>query len=85
VSNKPLDVGDLRGAGHTVYFVPDPKRLSRVSGCRLPAGSRPNDCVDLPPTRMSWTVDGDTLTFSDYRNDFQKGDMFIVKPWRRIG
>jgi hypothetical protein len=85
VSNKPLDVGDLRGTEHTVYFVPDPKRLSRVSGCRLPAGSRPNDCVDLPPTRMSWTVDGDTLTFSDYRNDFQKGDMFLVKPWRRIG
>jgi TRAP-type C4-dicarboxylate transport system substrate-binding protein len=82
VSNKPLDVGDLRGSGHIVYFVPDVNRLSKVSGCQLPAGSLPNHCTDLPPARVSWTVDGDTLTLSD-PNDDEGHDP--RRSWRRIG
>jgi hypothetical protein len=36
----------------------------------------------LPPARVSWTVDGDTLTLSDPNDD--KGDD-PRRSWRRIG
>ena len=40
VTDQPLEVGDLRGTGKIVYFVPDAKRLSRLTGCTLPVGTR---------------------------------------------
>ena len=48
VSDTPFEAGQLRGTGETVYFVPDPKMLSRLSGCRLPATGVGEHCPANP-------------------------------------
>ena len=32
----PLEVGDLRGTGNVVYFVPNAERIAALTGCTLP-------------------------------------------------
>jgi hypothetical protein len=60
----PLEVGDLRGTGESVYFVPDAKRLSRITGCKLPTSETlPGHCGPDNFYQISWAVSGDRLTF----------------------
>ena len=85
VYNGPLDVGDLRGSKNVVYFIYNAERKSRMTGCKLPVSQNlPGHCFAGRPYRMAWAIDGDQLTFSDYRSDNWPNDMFIVKPWRKI-
>ncbi len=85
VQDRPLEVGDLRGSGNVVYFVYDPARLARMTGCKLPVSqTAPGHCFDGKPYRMDWAIDGDQLIFSNYRSDNWPNDMLIAKPWRKI-
>jgi TRAP-type C4-dicarboxylate transport system substrate-binding protein len=85
VYDGPLDVGDLRGTGRTVYFVPDLARLAQLTGCQLPPAEDDTHCFPGRPYRMTWQVHGRALVFTDYVNSFGGTDMFMVKPWRQIG
>jgi TRAP-type C4-dicarboxylate transport system substrate-binding protein len=86
IADRPLVVGDLRGTGKTLYFVPNAERLSQLTGCKLPVSSTLDDhCGPDEPYRVTWAVSGDTLTFSDFRssrgNDQpQEG----TETWRKI-
>jgi hypothetical protein len=83
VSDSPVDVGDLRGTGHTVYFVPVLERLSTMSGCRLPvSGTEPGHCGPNETRRATWALDGDRLTITDAGGTPNQGS--IEKPWRKI-
>jgi hypothetical protein len=70
-----LDAGYLRGTGDTVYFVYDAQLHSQLSGCELP-------CHPLPPYRVTWALDGDSLRFSDLSGwALDK----VLTPWQKIG
>ena len=84
VSGGPFEAGDLRGTGNTVYFVYNPELLSRLTGCKLPVGDTDAGyCWDGFSYRMTWTWDGKTLRFSDYRSN-QEDQQYLIKPWRKI-
>jgi TRAP-type C4-dicarboxylate transport system substrate-binding protein len=85
-TDKPLDLGDLRGNGHTVYFVFRPERMARVTGCTLPVTADESlqlkgHCGPGGGLSMGWAVNGDQLILTDTRAD-QGG--FSIKPWTRI-
>jgi TRAP-type C4-dicarboxylate transport system substrate-binding protein len=86
-SDRIFEAGDLRGTGNTVYFVGDPERLSRLTGCKLPANNQPGHCFVLDPYRMTWAVAGDQLSFTDYHYPGETGDLleWTGGPWRKIG
>jgi hypothetical protein len=52
----PLDVGNLKGTGTTVYFVPNSQRLAQLTGCKLPASGEPGYCASAAPTRARWAA-----------------------------
>lgn len=82
VTELPVEVGALKGAGHTVYFVPDVQRISRLTGCTLPISETlPGHCGPDDPYAANWIASGDTLTFSGYDTGAGLG----IKPWKKIG
>jgi TRAP-type C4-dicarboxylate transport system substrate-binding protein len=82
VTDQPLEVGDVRGTGKIVYFVPDAKRLSRLTGCTLPVGTVNPSCGPDDPYRVGWAVSGDTLVFSNTPG--QQLSIVLIGPWRKI-
>jgi len=85
VSDGPLEVGDLRGAGHAVYFVNVPERLAKITGCTLPPSFSENGhCPPVTPYRARWAVEHGSLTFSDVRI-LCECDTLSIHPWRKIG
>jgi TRAP-type C4-dicarboxylate transport system substrate-binding protein len=83
VTDQPLEVGDLRGTGNIVYFVPDAKRLSRLTGCTLPVSSTlVGHCGPDTPYRLGWAGSGGTLTFSKVAGT--EVSMTMLGPWRKI-
>jgi hypothetical protein len=85
IADRPLEVGDLRGTGRTVYFVPDAERLSRLTGCTLPVGNHDPACGPDDPYRETWAISGDSLTFSDFKSS--RGDdppQERTETWRKI-
>lgn len=83
VTDQPLEVGNLRGTGKIVYFVPDAKRLSRLTGCTLPVGLENPSCGPDDPYRVSWALSGDTLVFSNTPGQLQRRED-VIGPWRKI-
>jgi len=80
----PLDVGDLRGTGNKAYFIYRPDRLAQLTGCRLPVSqTRPGACFAGQPYAMTWEIQGDQLTFSEYVSDWTNVQ-FLIEPWRKI-
>jgi len=81
----PVEIGDLRGSGNTAYFVANDQRASQITGCQLPtSNTEPGHCGVSYPYRMTWSLAGDTLTFSDFRSDGFTDDQYLVKAWRKI-
>jgi TRAP-type C4-dicarboxylate transport system substrate-binding protein len=77
--NGPLELGDLRGTGSTLYFVPNAARLSRLTGCKLPPSSHlPDHCGPDDPYRVAWSISGGELTFT------APGSGLAIKPWTKI-
>jgi hypothetical protein len=81
-TGEPLEVGDLRGTGKIAYFVPDAKKLSRLTGCTLPVGTQNPSCGPDDPYRLGWALSGDTLVFSNTPG--QHISMEMIGPWRKI-
>ena len=83
VSNGPIEVGDLRGTGPDLYFVPNAARLSKLTGCKLPTSNTlPDHCGPDDPYRVNWKLAGDQLTFSGYA---AVGTSLGLKPYKKIG
>jgi TRAP-type C4-dicarboxylate transport system substrate-binding protein len=83
VSEGPLEVGDLRGTGHTLFFVPDSARLSHLTGCKLPPSSTlVGHCGPDDPYRVNWKISGDELTLHDFA---AVGTSLGLKPYKKIG
>ncbi len=82
VTDQPLEVGDLRVTGKIAYFVPNAKRLSRLTGCTLPVGTQNPSCGPDDPYRLGWALSGDTLVFSNIPG--QHISMEMIGPWRKI-
>jgi TRAP-type C4-dicarboxylate transport system substrate-binding protein len=79
-SDGPLEVGDLRGTGDTVYFVPDAARLSALTGCKLPPSSQGDGhCGPDDPYRANWKFSGDELALTG-----PAGTAFGIKPYKKI-
>lgn len=73
-----LEAGFTRGSGNTVFFVYDANVHSQLTGCELP-------CFPLPTYEMAWTIDGDTLAFSDPDGQYESYSQLTIKEWTRIG
>jgi TRAP-type C4-dicarboxylate transport system substrate-binding protein len=85
VSDKPLDVGNLRGTGNVVYFVYDEQRMARVTGCQLPvSSSKPEACSPNGTHRATWRIAGHQLIFSNHVSSFID-PLWAAKPWQKIG
>jgi TRAP-type C4-dicarboxylate transport system substrate-binding protein len=85
VYDGPLELGDLRGTGSTVYFVLRPDRLAAATGCQLPASrSKAGHCFIAPTFQMDWQLAGDQLVFSNYVSSWTN-PQFIMEPWTKIG
>ncbi len=82
VTDQPLEVGDLRVTGKIAYFVPNAKRLSRLTGCTLPVGTQNPSCGPDDPYRLGWALSGGTLVFSNTPG--QHISMEMIGPWRKI-
>jgi hypothetical protein len=63
-----LEAGDLLGRDDVVYFVFDEELMSRLTGCELPATAEPGHCYFGETYWARWTLDGDSLTFTDAGN-----------------
>jgi TRAP-type C4-dicarboxylate transport system substrate-binding protein len=65
-----VGAGDARGTGRTVWFVSDPQRVARLTGCKLPVSSTDVGHCGPPATdRMTWALSGDKLSFTDYKGE----------------
>jgi TRAP-type C4-dicarboxylate transport system substrate-binding protein len=84
VYDGPLELGDLKGSGDTVYFVPNAERMAARTGCKLPVSSElAGHCGPNEPYRMTWRVAGDTLVFSDAIG--RAADLtYLSEPWQKI-
>ena len=75
-----LDAGLLKGDDTTVWFVPDAKLMSDLTGCELPpTADDPDACLVLPAYSASWSQDGDQLTFSGASEQ-----TLNLAPWQRV-
>lgn len=84
VTDRPLDVGDLRGSGDSVSFVPDLPRLSKVSGCTLPPSeTKAGSCPPAGPYRLRWSAGDGRLRFTDLSR--LEGHELVLEPYRKIG
>ena len=83
VTDEPLEVGDVRGTGKIVYFVPDAKRLSRLTGCTLPVGNQKTRLVD----RTIRTGSAGLCRATRWSSVTFRGSsisMELIGPWRKI-
>ena len=84
-----VEIGQVRGSGHTVWFVQENARKHKDTGCVLESqdagGCGPDDAY-----RLSWSVNGNLLSFKDF---YGLGDEaggaegyqnFTFKPWTKI-
>jgi TRAP-type C4-dicarboxylate transport system substrate-binding protein len=83
VTDAVLEAGDLRGAGQAVYFVGVPERMSRLTGCQLPASPDAGHCRPPEPYRATWELHGTLLTFTDVWFPCEC-DTLSLKPWQKI-
>ena len=80
-----VGAGDARGTGRTVWFVSDPQRVARLTGCKLPVSSTDVGHCGPPATdRMTWALSGDKLSFTDYKGELTNPIEWIGGPWRKI-
>jgi TRAP-type C4-dicarboxylate transport system substrate-binding protein len=82
-TDNPVEVGDLRGIGAHVYFVPDATRLAALVGCKLPTSSTKSDhCGPALSYETDWKITGDELIFTgDAADVIGLG----IKPYKKIG
>ena len=86
VTDLPVEVGDLKGTGKTVYFVGNLDRMQQITGCLLPpSGTLPGHCGFPDPYWMDWSAEGDSMTFTGYAGASGDIAVYSIKPWQKIG
>jgi TRAP-type C4-dicarboxylate transport system substrate-binding protein len=81
----PVEAGDLRGRGHDVYLVFNPRLLARLTGCLLPPSQTlAGHCAATVNIRMHWDLKGKVLTFDQFQSDGISDDQYLLKPWQKI-
>ena len=86
VTDQPLEVGDLKGTGNTVYFIGDLDRMQTMTGCLLPLSRTLAEHCSYPDQyQMDWALDGDALTFTSHGEVMGQASVYMVKPWQKIG
>ena len=84
-TDRPLEVGDLRGTGQRVFFVPNAERLASMTGCLLPTSTVQADhCGPAVVYSLTWSVDGQNLMFSDEGGPLADTSL-TLEPWKKIG
>jgi len=78
----PLEAGYVRGTGDVVHFVYDAEVHSALTGCATTPEVAP-PCYPIPTYSVTWSLDGDVLTFSDSQ-PFVVYDK-VLEPWTKIG
>jgi TRAP-type C4-dicarboxylate transport system substrate-binding protein len=83
--SNPREVGRLRGAGNTVYLTHDMVEEQRLTDCvPPPEGTGPRSCFPTSTNRVTWTLEGDVLTFTELVAE-EASYYLVAEPWRRIG
>jgi TRAP-type C4-dicarboxylate transport system substrate-binding protein len=80
---NPREVGTVTGNADTAYFAHDPELEAQLTDCDPDTSGQPSSCGDPWRTRVAWTLDGDSLTFSD-QVATEPNYPFAVKPWTKI-
>lgn len=81
----PVEAGDLRGRGHEVYLVYNPRLLAQLTGCLLPPSQTlAGHCAAMVNLRMHWDLNGNQLTFDQFQSDGITDDQYLLKPWQKI-
>ena len=84
-----VDVGTVHGTGATVWFVPDPARKSRLTGC-VRDSEDDTGCGPADPYRFTWQLSSGHLSFQGF---FGLGDQagqadgylnFTSQAWNKI-
>jgi TRAP-type C4-dicarboxylate transport system substrate-binding protein len=87
LADVPLEAGDARGSGDTLYLLPDPELMATLTGCQLPVSNDAGHCYETVSHRMTWSLDGEQLTFRDYASDDPGWIdwIYLLKPWQKVG
>jgi hypothetical protein len=81
---NPRLIGPVTGDQTTAFFVHDPALEAELTDCDPDTSGKPSSCGQEWPTKVSWQLDGDTLTFSA-QVATEPAYPLVVKPWTRIG
>ncbi|WP_193315332.1 TRAP transporter substrate-binding protein [Nostocoides sp. F2B08] len=81
---NPREVGVITGDDDVAYFHHDKATEAGLTDCDPQIAGGPLSCFPSSTNRVSWSLDGDELTFSDLVAD-EPALYYIVEPWRRIG
>ncbi|MFD8303047.1 TRAP transporter substrate-binding protein [Streptomyces sp. NPDC059690] len=82
---RPLvEAGDMHGTGDVVTFVPNARRLSKLTGCTLPPSSQRDHCGSDDPYRLKWAVHDDKLVLGAV-GDLGTTQSWVIKPYEKIG
>jgi TRAP-type C4-dicarboxylate transport system substrate-binding protein len=80
---NPREVGTVTGDATTAFFAHDPEREARLTDCDPSSSGEPSSCGDLWRTKVTWTLDGDAVTFTD-QVATEPNYPFAIKPWTKI-
>jgi TRAP-type C4-dicarboxylate transport system substrate-binding protein len=82
---NPREVGRITGDDTVAYFSHDMAEEERLTDCTSQNPRTPYEaCFQSSTNRVSWTLNGDQLTFTDMVAD-EPAFYYIAEPWRRIG
>ncbi len=86
--SRTVEIGALRGAAPTIWFVLDMERLSKATGC-VQHSDADKGCGVVDPYHFNWTKVPHGIAFSD-SPDAAGGpaefslNVWTVQPWTRI-
>jgi TRAP-type C4-dicarboxylate transport system substrate-binding protein len=78
-----LEAGNLFGDATRIYFVADGPTELKLIGCPPPPSGTLNTCVVTAPYSFTWSLVGDTLTFSKQVSGLPSHTM-VIKPWKKF-
>jgi hypothetical protein len=84
VVDHPLELGDLRGTGDTVYMLADEQAVAALQGCELPANGLEGHCYPVFDYMLTWSLDGGELTLVDPGVVDAPSEAWVIEPWTKI-
>ena len=81
---NPREVGTVTGDASTAFFAHDPELEAELTDCDPSSSDTPSSCGEPWRTKVTWTLEGDVLTFTD-QVATEPNYPFVVEPWTKIG